>query len=154
MAWGGEARLRVTVTLASSVDADSGELSVSPLRIVAHRETWQCLSGSSLDTCVLSASDAGAPTLPSAADPASAAAALAGDWKTFDVVAHGLLPPPINDSEIDLLNPDAPSAAYATSCATQSWRLNTRAARRLMVEARTCCPTQGPAPPPPPPSWN
>ena len=127
VAWGGEARLRVTVTLASAVDADTGELSVSPLRIVAHRETWQCLSGSSVDTCVLPASDAGAPTLPSAADPAAAAAALAGDWKTFDVVAHGLMPPPVSDSEIDLLDPDAPSAAYATSCATQSWRLNTRA---------------------------
>jgi hypothetical protein len=122
LAWGGEARLRVALTLAASLD-EAGELAVTPLRITAHRETWQCLSGGDVGACALPGGDARAPAaLPDRADPRAAATAFGGAWKAFDVTAHGLGPPPSAEEE-DVLDQDALAAVYSTSSSLQTWRL-------------------------------
>lgn len=121
LAWGGEARLRVTITLAASDGGD--ELGLQPLRIVAARESWQCLPGGDVAACALPAAGGRAPVLTTgAASPVNTGAALAGEWKCFDVVSHALSAAGGSD---DTLDADAPAAAYATSSSVQRWTVPT-----------------------------
>ncbi|CAK0747075.1 hypothetical protein CVIRNUC_001740 [Coccomyxa viridis] len=82
LAWGGEQRLRLRLTLAVAPGVEEFEVDV--LRIAMHRESWQCLAEDESPKCVADTSQI-LPELSKA--PRPAAAKMAGPWKVFDVTA-------------------------------------------------------------------
>ncbi|CAL5219058.1 g818 [Coccomyxa viridis] len=82
LAWGGEQRLRLRLTLAFLPGEE--ELEVEVLRIAMLRENWQCLAEDESPSCVADPSEI-LPELSAAPRPGPAQ--MAGPWKVFDVTA-------------------------------------------------------------------
>jgi hypothetical protein len=122
VAWGGEARLRVTLTLGVGLDPDTGELDVTPLRLLTVREAWQCLSGGDVEACAAPASFGDTARRPPSS---SGLQAFAGEWKAFDVCGHALAPATAAaaDAVGGAATASAAHAVYSTACTRQVWRV-------------------------------
>ncbi|CAL8461581.1 g1112 [Coccomyxa elongata] len=85
LAWGGEQRLRLRLTIAAYPGEE--EVEVEVLRIAVLREGWQCLADDDSPACVADPSQ----VLPEVSSgPRSQPRDIAGQWKVFDVSASPL----------------------------------------------------------------
>ncbi|KAK9909661.1 hypothetical protein WJX75_005765 [Coccomyxa subellipsoidea] len=110
LAWGGEHRLRLRLTIAAFPGDD--ELEVEVLRIAVLRETWQCLAEDDSPACVADPSQ----VLPEVSTGTrSQPRDLKGSWKVFDVSAS-----PVPD---DAASGEEPGTVlvYFSSETAQEW---------------------------------
>ena len=122
LAWGGGARLRVALTLQVGFDPDTGELDVTPLRLLTLREAWQCPADGAVAECAV-AVPGGASRSPSSPPPTNGLAAFGGEWKAFDVCGHAL--DPVTAAAADAVGGTSAVASahatYSTATTRQAW---------------------------------
>jgi hypothetical protein len=158
VSWGGGARLRVVLTLGVGLDPDSGELDVTPLRLLTVREVWQCPADGAVAACAVPPAGTAKPPSP---PPTNGVSAFSGEWKAFDVCGHALSPSVA--AAADALGGASTLASahalYSTACTRQVWRVGGRggpapgdAGGAYIVPGSLPLPFDAPAPPTPLPA--